>query len=75
MLRKPTHEALEKKIRDIEKQLSQYRQSEESLSESKQMLESVLDGVSTLITYMDRDEKYRFVNRAYADWYGLNLLS
>lgn len=72
MIRKPTHEALRKKIMAIEKQLSECRQSEKLLSENKQMLESVLDGVSALITYMDRDEKYRFVNRAYADWYGLS---
>lgn len=70
MIRNPTYEALERKIRSIEKQLNKCRQSEKLLSENKQMLESVLDGVSTLITYMDRDEKYRFVNRAYADWYG-----
>jgi diguanylate cyclase (GGDEF)-like protein/PAS domain S-box-containing protein len=70
--RKPTYEALEKKISAIEKELSQCRQSEKSLGESKEMLENIIDGVSTLITYVDRDERYRFVNRAYAEWYGLS---
>jgi diguanylate cyclase (GGDEF)-like protein/PAS domain S-box-containing protein len=70
--RKPTYEALEKKIRAIEKELSQCKLSLKSLSESKETLENIMDGVSTLITYVDRDERYRFVNRAYADWYGLS---
>ncbi len=39
------------------------------LPESAETLLSVLNAVSFLIAYIDREEKYGFVNRAYASWY------
>ncbi|MDD2275782.1 MAG: PAS domain S-box protein [Smithellaceae bacterium] len=42
---------------------------EEALRERAGMLESILNGVLLLITYTDKDERYAFVNRAYAEWY------
>ncbi|HPC85092.1 MAG TPA: PAS domain-containing protein [Smithellaceae bacterium] len=39
------------------------------LPESAETLLSVLNAVSFLIAYIDREERYGFVNRAYASWY------
>lgn len=33
------------------------------------------DAVPILISYVDRDERYRFVNRAYELWFGVNRAS
>jgi PAS domain S-box-containing protein len=41
----------------------------ESLLTSAETLLSVLNGVSLLIAYIDREERYGFVNRAYANWH------
>lgn len=42
---------------------------DDTLRERAGMLESILNGASLLITYIDKEERYAFVNRAYASWY------
>lgn len=43
--------------------LSAFQQSEDALR-------LITDALPVLVSYVDRDLKYRFVNKAYADWFG-----
>jgi diguanylate cyclase (GGDEF)-like protein/PAS domain S-box-containing protein len=41
-----------------------------SLQQSQEQLRQVTDNVPALVAYFDRDLRFRFANRAYADWLG-----
>ena len=43
-----------------------------ALAESEELLNTVMNGVSTFIGYIDSQERFVFANQAYADWYGLH---
>jgi PAS domain S-box-containing protein len=45
--------------------------AEDKLSESQAQLKVITDSVPSLISYVDRDLVYRFVNGAYTEWFGL----
>ena len=68
----PTLEALEQRIIILEEELAKARHDKEALHEKAEMFENIINGVSMLITYMDTEERYVFVNRAYAQWYEVN---
>ena len=44
--------------------------AEEALQQSEKKLALVMDGVPVLLTYVDTDLRFIYVNKAYADWYG-----
>ncbi len=48
--------------------------AEESLRESRALLQLVADGVPVLIAYVDAEQRYRFVNRGFLEWFGLSEL-
>jgi PAS domain S-box-containing protein len=41
-----------------------------ALSESEEMLSLVMNGVPTLLAYLDPDLKFVYLNQSYTDWYG-----
>ncbi len=45
------------------------REAEERLRDNQKQLRLITDAVPVLIAYIDKDERYRFVNRAYEDWF------
>jgi PAS domain-containing protein len=45
--------------------------AEEAIAAGEARLKTITDNVPALISYVDTDERYRFVNRAYLDWFGL----
>jgi diguanylate cyclase (GGDEF)-like protein/PAS domain S-box-containing protein len=45
--------------------------AEEALRESEERLRLVANNVPALISYLDRDERFRFSNRTYDDWLGI----
>lgn len=47
------------------------RRTEEALHESEATLKAVTDNVPVLISYVDAVHHYRFVNRTYKEWFGL----
>ena len=51
--------------------VTERRRVEEELRHQEQQLRLVTDAVPILIAYVDRDMRYRFVNAAYQDWYGV----
>lgn len=72
MAGKPTYEELERRVKEFEQAEFERKQGEEDLREHREILESIINGVSMLITYVDREERYVFINRAYADWHGVS---
>lgn len=53
-------------LRDI----SQRKRAQEALQASQQQLQLITDSLPVLISYIDSDQRYRFNNRAYEDWFG-----
>jgi diguanylate cyclase (GGDEF)-like protein/PAS domain S-box-containing protein len=45
--------------------------AEEALRESEERLRLVANNVPALISYLDRDGRFRFSNRTYDDWFGI----
>ncbi|MGH8733734.1 MAG: diguanylate cyclase domain-containing protein, partial [Burkholderiales bacterium] len=45
--------------------------AEAALRESEERLRLVADNVPALISYVDREQRYRFSNRTYDDWFGI----
>jgi diguanylate cyclase (GGDEF)-like protein/PAS domain S-box-containing protein len=43
----------------------------ESLKRSEQRLRQVTDNLPLLISYLDREQRFRFANQAYRDWLGV----
>ncbi|MET3443737.1 diguanylate cyclase (GGDEF)-like protein/PAS domain S-box-containing protein [Variovorax paradoxus] len=54
-------------MRDI----SAAKAAEQALRASEQRLRMVTDHLPALISYLDRDLRFRFVNKAYQDWFGV----
>ncbi|MFN7086358.1 MAG: PAS domain-containing protein [Burkholderiales bacterium] len=50
--------------------LEDQRRAEKTLSESKQQLQFVTDHAPVLIAHCDRDRRYKFANRQYAEMFG-----
>ncbi len=72
MAGKATYEELERRVKEFQQAEFERKQGKEELREHSEMLENIINGVSMLITYVDREERYVFVNSAYADWYGVS---
>ena len=49
---------------------SERKAAERALRESQEMLREVTDNLPAAISYIDEAGRYRFVNKAYEDWYG-----
>lgn len=43
-----------------------------SLRRSEQQMRLITDSIPALVAYFDRDRNYRYVNRGYHDWFGLD---
>jgi PAS domain S-box-containing protein len=46
-------------------------QAEGALGESQDRLKLITDNIPVLISYIDKDGRFRFNNRLYEDWYGI----
>src|SRR6266404_4064604 len=46
-------------------------EAEAALRESEERLRLVANNVPALISYVDREQRYRFSNRTYDDWFGI----
>ena len=55
-------------IRDV----TERKQAEQALRDSEEQLRLVTDNVEVLICYVDADERFRFLSRAFEDWYGIS---
>ena len=73
-----THDELERRIESrtaelvktngqLKQEIEERKQTEESLRQSKSLLQHIADHLPVIFTYVDSDEKYIFVNRQYED--------
>src|SRR5215213_1052856 len=47
------------------------QKAEAALRESEERLRLIADNVPALISYVDHEQRYRFSNRTYDDWFGI----
>jgi PAS domain S-box-containing protein len=52
--------------------LESLRRSQTELRDRESRLSTVVENIPAMISYIDRDERYRFVNANYCDWTGLH---
>lgn len=50
-------------------------EAEERLRDNQKQLRLITDAVPVLISYIDREERYRFVNQAYEDWFAQPMMN
>jgi PAS domain S-box-containing protein len=55
-----------------EKTAADVKHAEEAVRRSQEQLRLVIDALPLLISYIDRDHRFRFNNRAYTDWFGVD---
>ena len=55
----------------IARDISRIKQAEAKSIESETQLRLITDALPVLISYVDKEQRYRFVNRRYTDWFGL----
>ncbi len=57
----------------IVRDLTERHMAEEVLRERDREIRLITDNVAGLVSYVDRDGRYRFVNKRYEEWFGLSL--
>lgn len=50
--------------------VTEIESARQEISENKELLELIVDTIPGLFSYSDMNEKYLYVNQAYANWYG-----
>jgi PAS domain S-box-containing protein len=53
--------------------VTERKRDEQALRESERKLRLVTDAMPALISYVDKDQVYRFTNKGYEDWFGLPI--
>ncbi|HEY0427071.1 MAG TPA: PAS domain S-box protein [Pyrinomonadaceae bacterium] len=56
----------------IARDISDLRQAEAAILESEKQLQLITNTIPALISYVDAEYRYRFVNRRYTDWFELS---
>jgi PAS domain S-box-containing protein len=54
----------------VEKEIVERKSAEQAIRGRDQQLQTITDAVPALISYIDRERRYRFVNREYERWFG-----
>ncbi len=52
-------------------EITRRKEAECALAESERALRRITDAMPALISYIDTDERYRFINAAYQRWFGV----
>ena len=52
--------------------ISERKKAEDALRESEARILAITDSFSSQISYVDKDQRYRFNNRAYEEWFGIS---
>ncbi|MBI5489730.1 MAG: AAA family ATPase [Deltaproteobacteria bacterium] len=52
--------------------VTQARKAEEAVQEGRRLLQLIIDSIPACIAYVDREYRYRLVNRTYEQWFGLS---
>ncbi|WP_290873136.1 ATP-binding protein, partial [Aquabacterium sp.] len=65
--RKQTEQAICEHNQTLEERIAERTQA---LEDSTHMLQHILDGIPGLVGYWDQNQRNRFANRAYGEWFG-----
>jgi len=65
-------DTLRQRIAELEDSETRRHEANEALRESQRLLLLVTNSLPTIISYVDSDQRYRFNNKAYEDWFGLS---
>lgn len=66
-------QAAEEQLLEANNELEQrVAERTQKLADSEQQLRIITDSLPGLITYIDRDERYRFLNKTYEEWFGVS---
>ena len=57
----------------LQQEINDRKRAETALRQSEEQLRLTTDALPVLIAYVDNQQRYRFINRAYEDWYGKSL--
>ena len=52
--------------------ITERKHTEEALRDSEEQLRLITDNVPAVIAYMDADQRYRFINKRYEEWFGIS---
>lgn len=52
--------------------VTERKQAEDALRNSEEQLRLITDNLPVVITYLDADQRYRFNNRLYEQWFGMS---
>ncbi|WP_413164326.1 PAS domain S-box protein [Capilliphycus salinus ALCB114379] len=66
----PDEDGQIRRVAGIAEDITDRKQAEAALKEQQQELRLITDAVPALIAYVDRHQRFRFVNRAYTSWFG-----
>jgi len=61
----PMVEKLEEYADSLEQEVAERKSAEE-------LLQLIIDSVPALVSYVDKDYRYRFVNKGYGEWFGVS---
>ncbi|ERT09390.1 sensory box protein [Lyngbya aestuarii BL J] len=59
-----------RRVAGIAEDITDRKQALSALRQREEELRLITDAVPALIAYVDRDQRFRFVNQAYQDWFG-----
>jgi len=63
-------ERLLKTNRELEREINRRKKAEEAHRNSLELISLVTDGIPAHIAYISADQKFLYVNKSYAEWYG-----
>lgn len=63
---------VKKRTRELESEMTAKTMAEVSLKRSREELELIVDKIPALLSFVDSDERFLYVNKHYAEWYGLS---
>jgi PAS domain S-box-containing protein len=64
--------AAERAADEVRRSFAKREQAEQALRESSRRVQVIIDALPVLVSFVDAGERYRFVSRAYQEWFGLS---
>lgn len=68
--REEVEATLRESLRELRAREEEIRRSEEQLRRNERQMQVITDALPVLISYVDADRRYQFVNAAYERWFG-----
>jgi len=72
MAKRPTHEELEQKVRDLQKEAAKHKKVEGALQKSTRRLGTLIDFVPYPIEVLTVDGRVYYLNHAFTEMFGWN---